>query len=81
MIKLLAQFKDVVKEAAQFLEPHRLSFYLTSLAGEFHRYYNKHRILGKEKDLTFARFALAQGVKMVIKNGLTLLGVSAPKEM
>lgn len=81
LIKLLAQFKDVVKEAAQFLEPHRLSFYLTSLAGEFHRYYNKHRILGKERDLTFARFALAQGVKMVIKNGLTLLGVSAPKEM
>ncbi len=81
LIKLLAQFKDVVKEAAQFLEPHHLSFYLTSVAGEFHRYYNKHRILGEEKDLTFARFALAQAVKIVIKNGLNLLGVSAPKEM
>lgn len=81
LIRLLTQFKDVVKEAAQFLEPHRLSFYLTSLAGEFHRYYNKYRILGEEKDLTFARFALAQGVKTVIKNGLNLLGVSAPEEM
>ncbi len=81
LIKLLAQFKEVVKEAAQFFEPHRLSFYLTSLAGEFHKYYNKYRILGEEREITQARFALLQGVKVVIKNGLRLLGVSAPKEM
>ncbi len=81
LMKMLAQFPEVIEGAARTLEPHRLPYYLTELAGEFHRYYNKHRILGMPDPIAQARFALAQAVKTVIKTGLNLLGVSAPEKM
>ncbi|MDL1969561.1 MAG: arginine--tRNA ligase [Candidatus Desulfofervidaceae bacterium] len=81
LMKMLSQFPEVIEGAARTLEPHRLPYYLTELAGEFHRYYNKHRILGMPPEISQARFALAQAVKVVIKNGLNLLGVSAPEKM
>jgi len=81
LMKMLSQFPEVIEGAAQALEPHRLPYYLTELAGVFHRYYNKYRILGMPPKISQARFALAQAVKIVIKNGLNLLGVSAPEKM
>jgi arginyl-tRNA synthetase len=79
--RLLAQYGDIVEEAAAALEPHRVIFYLIELAGEFHRFYNRHRVLIDDRDLAAARFHLAQAVKTVVADGLNLLGVNAPETM
>jgi arginyl-tRNA synthetase len=79
--KLLAQFPDVVAEAARELEPHRVVFHLIELAGAFHRFYNRHRVLGVAADLTHARLYLARAVQRVLQTGLELVGVSAPETM
>jgi arginyl-tRNA synthetase len=74
---------DVMTAAAQALEPHRISFYLLELAGEFHRYYNQpsNRIIGPDRELSLARIFLAQILKAALAGGLELLGVSAPDRM
>jgi len=73
----------VMTGAAKDLEPHRISFFLLELAGEFHRYYNKpaNRIIGEDRDLSVARLFLAGLLKTGIAAGLGLLGVSAPERM
>jgi arginyl-tRNA synthetase len=81
LIKRLAVFPDVVAAAAYYLEPHRLSYYLTELAATFHAYYNKHRILADEAGLTQARLHLAAALRSVFANALRLLSVSAPERM
>ena len=81
VVRLLAQFADIVEEASAALEPHRVIFYLIDLAGEFHRFYNRHRVLIDDRDLAAARFHLARAVKTVVADGLELLGVSAPETM
>jgi arginyl-tRNA synthetase len=81
LLKQLALYPEVVQNSAEYLEPHRITFYLMSLAGLFHSYYNKHRVLTDDPVLTQGRLALVSGVKKVIRNGLTLLGVSAPERM
>jgi len=81
VVKLLAQYADVVEEAARALEPHRLVFYLIDLASEFHRFYNRHRIITEDAAQTAARLYLAWAVGTVVKAGLSLLGVSAPEKM
>ncbi len=81
LLKLLWQYPEVISTAARLLEPHRVAFYLMDLAAGFHAYYNKHRVLTDDQELTRARSCLVLGVKTVIKNGLTLLGVDAPESM
>jgi arginyl-tRNA synthetase len=81
VVKLLAQFTDIVEEAARALEPHRVVFYLIELASEFHRFYNRHRILTDDPRQTAARLYLAHAVGRVIRGGLGLVGVSAPETM
>ena len=81
LIKRLLQFPHVVAGAARALEPHRIAYYLQELAGLFHPYYNRHRVIGDDLALTHARLALAAGVGLVVRNGLDLLGVSAPEKM
>lgn len=81
LIRKMAEFPSLIEEAVTALEPHRLTYYLTELASGFHRYYNHHRIITKNKDMSQARLTLALAVKIVIKNGLGLLGVSAPEAM
>ena len=61
--------------------PHSLAFYLKELAGEFHSYYNAERFLVEDSTLTTARLALALAVRQVLRNGLSLLGVTAPEKM
>lgn len=79
--KLLSSYPDVVEDAARFCEPHRVVFYLIDLAGEFHRFYNRHRVLTEDAAQSRARLYLAWSVGRVVRLGLELLGVRAPEEM
>ena len=81
LIRRMAQFNDVLEECVRELEPHRMVFFLLDLAGEFHRYYNRTRILSEDRELTAARMLLAQMVQLTVRRGLTLLGIDAPKKM
>ena len=77
----LAQFREVIENAARDLAPHMIAFYLKDLAGEFHAWYNAERMLVDDVDLRDARVALAAAVRQVIRNGLAILGVSCPESM
>jgi len=81
LIKTLGQFPEVVRKSANFREPHRVTYYLMSLASAFHSYYNKHRVLADDPVLVQARLYLVMAVQTIIRLGLTLLGVSAPEKM
>lgn len=81
ILKTLASYPDMVKNAALDLEPHRIIFYLMALAGQFHSYYNKNRVISDDSGLTKARLWLAEGIRIVFKNGLQLVGVDAPEAM
>lgn len=81
LIKAMDQYPDVVAKSAIFREPHRITYYLMGLASTFHSYYNKHRVLTEEPDLAHARLSLVLAVQRIIRNGLKLLGVSAPEKM
>jgi arginyl-tRNA synthetase len=74
-------YPEVVDNSARFLEPHRIPYYLTQLASAFHSYYKHHRIIQDDLALAQARFNLVQAIRVVIRNGLGLLGVSAPEKM
>lgn len=80
-IKRLLQYPEIVKGAARALEPHRVGYFLQELAGAFHPYYKNHRVIQDDRRLMFARLALCAAVGRVVKNGLALLGVSAPESM
>ncbi|MEN9480745.1 MAG: hypothetical protein RLZZ298_2140 [Pseudomonadota bacterium] len=77
----LAEFRDVIDNAARDLAPHFIAFYLKDLAGEFHGWYNAERMLVDDLGLRDARVALAAAVRQTIRNGLTILGVSCPESM
>jgi arginyl-tRNA synthetase len=77
----LGEFPDLVAEAARELSPHSVTFYLRSLAAEFHSYYNAERILVDDEALRTARLALCAAVRHTLASGLSLLGVSAPEKM
>jgi len=81
LIKRIIQFSEVVTAAARAREPHRIAYYLTELAGEFHPYYKAHRIITEDRPATLARLGLAAAVGQVVRNGLGLLGVFAPESM
>lgn len=81
LIKRVIKYPEVVAGAALALEPHRLTFYLNDLAGDFHSYYNKHKVVSEDGDLTMARLFLVKAVQTVLKNCLDLLGVGAPDRM
>jgi arginyl-tRNA synthetase len=81
LIKQVVQFSEAVEESVKGLEPHRLAFYLLELAGDFHRYYNRSRVITEDSDLTRARLLLLRSVQKVIGRGLNLLGVTAPLKM
>jgi arginyl-tRNA synthetase len=63
------------------LEPHRLTSYLQDMAGIFHSYYNKHRIISDDKEMTKARVLLVKVIQGVVRSALGLLGIAAPTEM
>jgi len=77
----LAAFGEVIQQAAAERAPHTLVFWLRVLAAEFHAWYNAERLLVEDEIQRLARLALACAVRQVIRNGLRLLGVSAPDAM
>ncbi len=81
LLRKLHQFKNEIYLSAHFYETHRICSYLEELAAAFHKFYTFCRILGTEKKLAEARISLAEATKVVIKNGLSILGVSAPERM
>ena len=82
LIRKLAEFPSVVLLSAETREAHRIPHYLHELAGIFHPYYNQHRVLDpSDMEKTHARLILVQSVQTVLRNGLTLLGISAPASM
>merc|ERR1711879_20436 len=81
LIVMLGRFPDVVKKAGASNEPHLIANYLKDLASDFHTYYNSEKTLVEDEALRNARLTLAEAVRQVIFNGLTLLGVSAPDVM
>jgi arginyl-tRNA synthetase len=81
IIKRLVEYPALAAAAARALEPHRIAYWLTELAGLFHPYYKSHRVIQPDRDLMLARLALCTAVGDVLRNGLDLLGVSAPEAM
>jgi arginyl-tRNA synthetase len=81
LLARLLEYPDAVENAARDLSPHLIAFYLRDLAAEFHSYYNATRLLVEEESVKRARLALAGAVRQVLRNGLGLLGVSAPDRM
>ena len=81
IMQKLLDYPEQIEGAARELAPHLLAFYLKELAGEFHSYYNSTRLLVEDIRLHNARLALAAAVRQVLRNGLEILGVSAPNKM
>ena len=81
LIRQMVQFNDVLEDSVRELEPHRMVFYLLELAGEFHRYYNRFRVISDDRGLSHARLYLVQNVQKTIRRGLEILGVEAPMKM
>ncbi|MCW8890724.1 MAG: arginine--tRNA ligase, partial [Sedimenticola sp.] len=81
LLKTLARYPEVVENAALNEEPHQLTHYVRELANDFHTYYNAHQFLVDDESLRDARIKLILAVRQVLKNGLNLLGVSAPEKM
>ncbi|MGZ8456374.1 MAG: arginine--tRNA ligase [Gemmatirosa sp.] len=81
LVNALVDFPRIVSQAAENLEPHRLAGYLLDTAGLVHGWYHKHHVLGQEAPLMTARLALARAAQIVLRNGLAILGISAPDRM
>jgi arginyl-tRNA synthetase len=81
LLQRLGEFPEMLENAAGELAPHQVIFFLRELAGEFHSYYNAERILVPEAPARLARLALCRAVRQVLRNGLSLLGVSQPEKM
>jgi len=77
----ILHFRDEIERAASTLEVHNISYYLLALANYFHSYYNKCRIINEDRHLTDARLVLVKCVKEILREGLALLGISAPERM
>ena len=81
LIRALRQFPTIVNLSGKALEPYMILQYLQDLAGMFHSFYTKHRVIGDDPMLTKSRLVLVDCVRIVLANGLRLLGVSLPKNM
>ncbi|SPA28181.1 ARGINYL-tRNA SYNTHETASE (ARGININE--tRNA LIGASE) PROTEIN [Cupriavidus taiwanensis] len=77
----LAEFPDMLAAAASELAPHAVAFYLRDLAGDFHAFYNADRVLVDDEAVKRARLALLAATRQVLRNGLAVIGVSAPRRM
>ena len=81
LIKALLDFPALVESAAETLEPHRIATYLLETARLTHLWYHKHHVLEQADDVTRARLVLARAAQIVLRNGLRILGVTAPERM
>ncbi|MGD8386938.1 MAG: arginine--tRNA ligase, partial [Desulfobacteraceae bacterium] len=87
LIRFLARFPSLIDEVCDRFEPHRIPYYLMELASMFHKYFNlgtkvpENRIVTADVSLTQARLCLVDGIRTILRNGLSLLGVHAPERM
>ena len=81
LMRVMLRWPDVVREAAEALEPHRLAFYTDELAAAIHRFYKNCRVVTEDQPLTHARIILSKAARTTIANALGLMGVSAPERM
>jgi arginyl-tRNA synthetase len=87
LVRLMADFPNLLGDISRTLEPHRLTYYLAELASLFHKYFNlgtkesEKRIVGGDRELSQARLCLIEGLRIVLSNGLRLLGIHAPERM
>jgi arginyl-tRNA synthetase len=81
LLATLAQYPEMLERALTELGPHQVAFYLRDLAGELHGYYNAERVLVDDEATRLARLALMVATRQVLRNGLALIGVSAPDKM
>ena len=78
---MLARYPEMLEGAVKTLEVHRITFYLNELAGLFHGYYNKYKVVTDDAALSAARLALVEAVRQVLVNALKIMGVGAPVKM
>ncbi|MEO5574392.1 MAG: arginine--tRNA ligase [Gammaproteobacteria bacterium] len=81
LLMTLSRYPEIIEQAALAYEPHQLAYYLKELATDFHTYYNAHVFLVEDDNLRDARLSLLMATRQVLRNGLGLLGVSAPDTM
>jgi arginyl-tRNA synthetase len=81
LMLLLARYPDMLTSAAEEFAPHDVTFYLRELAASYHSYYDAERILVDDEPVKLARLALVAATAQVLRNGLAMLGVSAPEKM
>ncbi len=81
LIRKLAEFPELLSEISKNYEVHRLPRYALELAREFHNFYEKHRVINEDKNLTAARLSLAAAAKIVLASALNLLGIKSPDKM
>ena len=81
LLKSIAAFPGMIEGAALELSPHKVIFFLMELAGLFHSFYNKHKVLTEDAGLTQARLYLVDALRVVFRNGLLIVGLSAPEKM
>jgi arginyl-tRNA synthetase len=81
VIKKLLAYPIMLEAAARACEPHRITYFLQELAGLFHAYYHRHKVITDDLTLTRARLALCTAVRVILLDALTILGVTAPEKM
>ena len=81
LIKLLLEFPSIIEKVRNNLEPQTIANYLQSLAGMFHKYYAKERVVTEDTSQTTARLILIRALQIVLSNGLSVLGIHAPERM
>ena len=81
LLRALADFPELLATAARELSPHLVCVYLADLAAKLHSYYNAEKFLVENEKLKLARLALIVATRQVLKNGLAVIGVSAPEKM
>jgi arginyl-tRNA synthetase len=81
LIKLLLQFPEMVEYCAGTFEVHRMAEYLQDVATVFHKFYHNCRVVSDDDAMTQARLALCYATRIVLRNGFSVLGISAPEKM
>ncbi|MFW2367469.1 MAG: arginine--tRNA ligase [Desulforhopalus sp.] len=81
LLKTMSSFPATIESGALELAPHKIIFYLLELAGQLHSYYNKHKVIGDNVQLSRARLCLIKALQVVLKNGLDIVGISSPERM
>lgn len=81
LIKIMARYPEMIEGTVRSLEPHRITFYLNELAGVFHSYYNKNKVISDNERLTASRLFMIRTIRIVLQNALKILGVNAPEKM